>query len=278
MKILAIAVWFLFASFGSATAANLVINGDFSTGTLAPWIIDGNATAENDGDGGFVCRMDASNAPVNISQPIATQAATLYYVSLKATYAGQTSPFMTRLDISLESNATPYASKFYALSPGASQHFGFTFTATGTSTLRIQTDGNITFIDDVSVIPLPVSPLAGKYRGTSKLHITAGLPGFETELLTKRTEPVSARVYPTGEFILIRNNEHVGGGIFLPEPVGAFRLRINRVSYSGTAQIRGRTIKLSFAPPTDNKDFIDAGGNLINRSILNEMTLTRAGK
>ena len=96
--------------------------------------------------------------------------------------------------------------------------------------------------------------------------------------LSKRSEPVSARVYPTGEFVFIRNNEHVGGGIFLPEPAGAFRLRINRVTYSGTAQVRGRAIKFSFAPQTDNRDFIDAGGNLMNRSVLHEVTLTRAGK
>src|SRR5215207_5333466 len=64
MKTFAIAVWFLFASFGSAAAADLVINGGFSTGTLAPWTSEGNARLETDEFMGvtFRCRMDASSA------------------------------------------------------------------------------------------------------------------------------------------------------------------------------------------------------------------------
>jgi len=260
-------------------AGNLVINGGFQTGTLAPWISTGAVTVEQHGTD-FAAKL-GNSAELNdasITQTIATEAETRYYFSMRVQDVTPDKKYAVAIRVRFGNGGVDYKDISFPLFANL-DYFSCVFVAPGSTTLQISTNINATSIDDISVVPLPPSALAGSYQGPAKLSFVAGILGFEETISAKRTDRVVARVYDTGEFVMLRDADQIGSGIFLPgEDDGAFVMRVDGTTFTGTATIAGKTIKFTTDPLLTSPYVVDVGGTPLRRNAKFDVTLTRTRK
>lgn len=160
-KALAFAAFAIFLA-ASVANANLVSNGDFETGDLALWNVNGNAVfafANGAGHtGNFEALLGITDGVASLSQSITTTSGQSYLVSFwlaSDTLPGDSSSFQALW------NGTPMTT-----TPGLQNYIGafdytqfiFTGVATGAITtiaFDFQNDGSAFHLDDVSANPVP---------------------------------------------------------------------------------------------------------------------------
>src|SRR5688572_26112131 len=177
-----------FTLLASAGAQNLLVNGDFETGQLAPWT---GGTVAADPDGGFLCTSAGT-----LSQTVTTTAGTRYLVAADLLVTG---PF--------GSSATITASKAVGGGVDGTRSIPFNtftpfvvrgslvFTATSNSTIisfagfNIGLPGNVT-VDDAVMLEVEPTTLDGRYKGS----ITTTLSVATLELSNKSARKITARI------------------------------------------------------------------------------------
>jgi len=262
-------------------AGNLVINGGFQTGTLAPWTSTGTVTVEQYGTD-FAAKLGsgAASNDAAITQTIATEAETRYYFSMQAQDVTPDKKYAVAIRVRFTNGGVDFKDISFPLFAN-SDYFSCVFVAPGSTTLQISTNINSTYIDEISVVTLPKSALVGSYQGTAKLSFTAGIQGFEETIAAKRTDRVVARIYDTGEFVMLRGADQLSSGIFLPgegDEAGAFVMRVDGSWFKGTATISGKTIKFTTDPLLNVPYLADVGGLPVRRGAQFDVSLTRRGK
>ena len=155
-KMLAAVIWLGWAA-GASAAPNLVINGDFETGTFDGWTLSGNPAfnfiSQVGGTHGFVWENGAVGTPAQISQVLPTVAGTSYTLSFDLLGSGGANEMIVSFG-----NLTPFAQTNFDYPTW--QHFTIPgLVATGTSTLLTfssRNDPATNLVDNITVaLPAP---------------------------------------------------------------------------------------------------------------------------
>src|SRR6478735_2386402 len=102
----------------------------------------------------------AASNDASITQTIATEAETRYYFSMRVQDATPDKKYAVAIRVRFGNGGADYKDISFPLF-GNVDYFSCVFDAPGSTTLLISTNINITYVDDISVVPLPLSALAG---------------------------------------------------------------------------------------------------------------------
>jgi hypothetical protein len=253
----------------SATAQNLITNGDFETGLLTPWI---GGTVSADPAGGFFATTSST-----ISQTVPTTAGTQYLFSgslrINGTgFIGSTAS-MTAVP---SGGGAPNGTRPVSPPIGTTGfiHASLLFTAsTASTTLTFSFvpfpgfSDSIT-VDNVTLLEVAPGKLAGRYSGNNVTTLSLTTP----ELSNKTTRKVTARITDDNRIYILDGTQAIFGGIILND--GTFDLSSPTVaSASGTAKIRGKRIELEFGGPSLIAS--DFAATAIPNTVRNRVVLTR---
>jgi hypothetical protein len=265
-------------------AQELLQNGDFETGSLAPWTVASgsaaivpNALAH---DGGAVnCQLTATAVnftpgTASITQTVATNAGSRYLVRGSAQNGGSNAVTIT---------ATPSGGG------AALATFGFDFTVqdngavfTATSASTVITASSSSFagtshlnVDNISLMEIPASsPLAGKYTGVA----TSTVANETAKLSQKSTQAITARIGTDSGIVILQGGQFLHGGVVLDN--GAYSIRAGGQPAGlgqGTAVIQGKTIRFTVPGFSLGQGFFtDHLGNVLGAASLT-FKLTRVG-
>jgi hypothetical protein len=221
-----------------ARAQNLVVNGDFETGQLAPW--QGGELVANP-SGGLCARVGEPSIGYTLSQGVATVPGQRYLLSGEMRSEDQSASVGSVIVVSQLGNID--GSRFTMTPAGAFQRFTLPFTASTANTfleLKSSALGDFVFIDNVSMVPIPPGA-GGSYAGTIVTTVTVSDPA----MTAKSSRKVTARMNVDGEIVLLDGTDGIITGYILPS--GEFSLTLpDEITVTGTAMIRGRRITLEY--------------------------------
>jgi len=263
LLILATALGFL----TSADAQNLLVNGDFETGQLTPWI---GGTVSADPSGGVFATTAGT-----LTQTVATTAGKRYFVSADILLTGG---FPGNASIAAKPSAGGAADGTRTVNSviGTADfiHASLLFTASSASTdialSIVPLPGFATSItvDDATMFEVTASKLTGKYSGNNVITLSLTNP----DLTNKVSRKVSAVITEENRIYILDGAQAIFSGVILNE--GPFDLSsVFNLQAAGTAKIRGKRIELEFN--TNNLPAADTAGMPIPNVVANKIVLTR---
>lgn len=263
---------------GSSLAQNLLVNGNFETGALAPWKGPGNVAPEGPG-GSFICYvLEASG----VEQTVATKPGVRYYLAADV--------FVTTAGTGTVS-AVPAAG---GSSDGAFTVTGptpsgvrrrVTFTASTSSTnIVLQVGAPVpptvverggsgpVFFDNVALYELSPSTLAGRYRGLAITTLTVSKPAATN----KTSRKVAARINREGRIVMLDGTTNVYAGQIFND--GVFDLAVGLtdtgvIRAQGKATLTANGIQLSL--PGASLPAVDEGSAPVENTVTTEVFLSR---
>jgi hypothetical protein len=253
---------------GSAAAQNLLVNGDFETGSIAPWV---GGTIVPNPDGGF-----SGSTVAALSQTVATTAGKQYLVAadmalnsgvvfsatLTAAPAGGGIPDGTRSFTTTTPVPAPIrASLFFTASSASTTIFFSVPIVPGPI-------GSLT-VDNAVMVEAEPSNLVGTYAGTNAVTLKLATP----ELSNKAARKVTARITADNQIHILDGAQAILTGVILNDGMFEVNAGFGTLQGAGTAKIQGKRIQLEFnAQPVIA---FDSKGVLVPNTVSNKIVLTK---
>lgn len=251
----------------SASAQNLLVNGDLETGAAAPWT---GGTIAADPAGGFNLTSTAS-----ISQTVATTAGKRYFFSADVLVAGGFPGVNASMSATPSGGITPDGTRTVgsAISTGVVRG-SLLFTATSASTVVsfavFQFPGPVSSltIDNAILVEVEPSKLTGRYAGTNLTTVSL----TNAELTNKTTRKVTARITEENLIYIIDGTQAIFSGVILND--GTFDVSSPlALRAAGSGKVRGKRIELEFNGPTVTA--FETTGTPIPHTVKNRIVLNR---
>jgi hypothetical protein len=249
-----------------ASAQNLLVNGDFEAGQLAPW--SGGELRSNP-SGGVLARIGDPMIGDTIAQTVTTVPGKRYLLSAELRHENE---FGVEVVMSAQTPAGNFdARRGVGVVGMAPQRFNVPFTASSTSafiSFVVTVPFDPILIDNVSLIAVAPSAADGSYAGTivTKLAVT------DPAMHMKSSRKVTARINDDGEIILLDGTDGIITGYILNS--GEFSLDLpGGKTVTGTAIIRSRRIELEYI--TGSHDAVTASGGTVANTIKQTLMLVR---
>jgi len=247
-----------------AVPENLLTNGTFATGTLAPWTPTGSVTV--------LAGIALFQGTSRIDQTVTTEAGARYYLAGGAGAFNGSAVFTA--------SATPAAGgaadgvETFPRPDAVLRRFSTIFTATTTSTvisIGIADSGESGFVDDVVLYKLVVpSRFVGTYGGTVSVDLRA-----EDTARTKSMAAASAQVDEDGKVVLVEGTDRVHGGILFDDATSLFFFS-GRQNVEGDVAAKGKNLTLAFEGTVSPAQ--DEGGNAFDTIIRHTFKLKRKAR
>jgi hypothetical protein len=250
----------------AANAQNLVVNGDFEAGTIAPWS-GGELRADPTGD--VLARVGDPQVGARLAQTVATVVGQRYVLSAELRNETQ---FGAEIVMSAQAQGGGFDGSQTATVVGtAPQNFTLPFTASSTSTniaFEASASSDIFLVDDVSVIAIALPAAGQSYAGTMVTTVDVTDPPVSA----KRSRKVAARINDEGELVLLDGTDGIITGYV--SSTGEFLLILpDGKRATGNAVIRGRRIVLEYT--VGSHTATTASGATIANTIKQTLTLVR---
>jgi len=249
-----------------ASAQNLLVNGDFEAGTIAPWT---GGELRPDPSGGLLARVGDFQAGAILRQTVTTVPGQRYMLSVELRNEDQ-------FGVEVSMIAQAQTGNFDALQTApvagtAPQNFSVPFTASSTSTLiafEVTAAQEIILVDNVSLIAIAPSAAGRSYAGTMVTTVNVTDPAMST----KSSRKVTARINDDGELILLDGTEGIITGYI--SNTGEFLLVLpDGKRVTGNAVIRDRRINLEYT--SGSHAAVTASGAMVANTIKRTLTLVR---
>jgi hypothetical protein len=232
----AIALLITLTLFGMRANAidNLIVNGDFATGTLAPWAPTGTVSVT-----AGLCLM---NGVTNIDQTVTTKAGARYYLAGGAGTASGVTSYSVRATPAAGGTAD-VALDFFSQA-NSLRRFSIIFTATTASTrisISVNEGDHVGLVDNIVLHEIIVpSRFHGIYSGTVGIELK-GNEGARTKSVTT----ASAQIDEDGKIVLLESTSRVHGGILFDDGTAAFQFA-GKDQAAPVVTTRGRVLSLGF--------------------------------
>jgi hypothetical protein len=235
MKALALLIALTVSGMRANAVDNLIVNGDFATGTLAPWAPTGDVSLT-----AGLCLM---SGVTNIDQTVTTKVGARYYLAGGAGTASGVTSYSVRATPAAGGTAD-VALNFFSQISGL-QRFSTVFTATTASTrvsISVNEGDQVGFVDNIVLHEIIVpSRFRGIYSGTVGIELK-GDAGARTKSVTT----ASAQIDEDGKIVLLESTSRVHGGILFDDGTADF-LFAGKDQVAPMVTTRGRLLLLGFS-------------------------------
>jgi hypothetical protein len=179
---------------------DLLTNGNFDTGELAPWTVTNGTANVAAGGFSFFCNLAGT-----IEQPVTFPGESDFYLSLDIPATGSASPGqLVSLILTVEKGGVQILLEEILLEPQnfRADHIARNFKASaGSAIVRVFFSSGT--IDNVRLTELVPQSFAGSYKGSAKITLTTSVTADSEEIRLSTNEKVVARIEPNGRFAII---------------------------------------------------------------------------
>ena len=266
---------------GSSLAENLLVNGDFETGALAPWTGPGNVAEGQAGAVGFVCYVLETTA---VEQTVATKPGARYYLAADLYLNTNGTGTVSAVRSAGGSSDGAFTVSGPTVSPGLRKSVAFTASTSSTRIVlqvgapsplsAIERGGSgPVFFDNVVLYELSPSTLAGRYRGLVTSTLTVEKPAA----VNRTSRKVTARITREGRIVILDGTTNIYAGQIFND--GIFDLGVGVNVFGAVRRAQGKATLtaqgLQLTLPGATLPAIDEGSTPVKNEVTNEIILTR---